>query len=411
MTQRVARPMKFAAFISIIISVAVIFAACQGAVGKQGTTGPKGDDGDDGNPGLDAVSPLVNLKGPGTFYINDATDDGAIVLGTLPAGFDAGAYFRGGRGKITFKDATTEGSAIVDIAVSEEGMVSFTAKKQPDPIPNPAYMMGDVFMIQATDEDDLSAPLLDITVKRNARPTTTAPDDALLVTAVGTLDAYSVADATEVVECPSDSNNRYNSFCNENFAQHFGDNEGAEATTYTYRVVSDDPAVSAEAVKYEAAADDTMILDGLVVKATGKPAAEDNVVNLRVYAIDGGGWETEVSKKVTVTVNPAPTVSVAAVRAATVDAHTADETAITGIADQFDDNGAITYRVKLTKAADAVHVGLTGQVDDDGWYPVTDDLDVNGKNPSPAAVPIMVRADESDGLGQWIEYTLMVTVK
>ena len=43
MTQRVARPMKFAAFISIIISVAVMLAACQGAVG------PKGDKGDDGD--------------------------------------------------------------------------------------------------------------------------------------------------------------------------------------------------------------------------------------------------------------------------------------------------------------------------------------------------------------------------
>ena len=44
MTQRVARPMKFAAFISIIISVAVMLAACQGAVGKAGDGGATGSD-------------------------------------------------------------------------------------------------------------------------------------------------------------------------------------------------------------------------------------------------------------------------------------------------------------------------------------------------------------------------------
>ena len=51
MTQRVARPMKFAAFISIIISVAVMFVACQGAVGPEGPKGDKGDEGDTGDAG------------------------------------------------------------------------------------------------------------------------------------------------------------------------------------------------------------------------------------------------------------------------------------------------------------------------------------------------------------------------
>ena len=51
MTQRVARPMKFAAFISIIISVAVMLAACQGAVGPKGDKGDPGDTGDKGDTG------------------------------------------------------------------------------------------------------------------------------------------------------------------------------------------------------------------------------------------------------------------------------------------------------------------------------------------------------------------------
>ena len=48
MTQRVARPMKFAAFISLIVSVAVLFAACAGAVGPKGDPGAAGTDGTDG---------------------------------------------------------------------------------------------------------------------------------------------------------------------------------------------------------------------------------------------------------------------------------------------------------------------------------------------------------------------------
>ena len=55
MTQRVARPMKFAAFISIIISVAVMLAACQGAVGKAGDGGATGPTGPTGPPGRDAT--------------------------------------------------------------------------------------------------------------------------------------------------------------------------------------------------------------------------------------------------------------------------------------------------------------------------------------------------------------------
>ena len=51
MTQRVARPMKFAAFISLIVSVAVLFAACAGAVGPKGDPGDPGKDGADGKDG------------------------------------------------------------------------------------------------------------------------------------------------------------------------------------------------------------------------------------------------------------------------------------------------------------------------------------------------------------------------
>ena len=44
--------MKFAAFISLIVSVAVLFAACAGAVGPAGPQGPAGKDGTDGTDGV-----------------------------------------------------------------------------------------------------------------------------------------------------------------------------------------------------------------------------------------------------------------------------------------------------------------------------------------------------------------------
>ena len=73
MTQRVARPMKFAAFISIIISMAVIIGACQGAVGpKAGDKGDPGDPGDarydPGRQGLRA-SPRSRLMGAVPFVL------------------------------------------------------------------------------------------------------------------------------------------------------------------------------------------------------------------------------------------------------------------------------------------------------------------------------------------------------
>ena len=105
MTQRVARPMKFAAFISIIISVAVMFAACQGAVGTPGDTGPqgpKGDPGDTGDPGQSGTSALTPLPDPPAIMINDSKEDGQTSVGSVPAGLSASSYFRGGKLPLKF---------------------------------------------------------------------------------------------------------------------------------------------------------------------------------------------------------------------------------------------------------------------------------------------------------------------
>ena len=83
MTQRVARPMKFAAFISIIISVAVMFAACQGAVGPKGDKGDPGTDGTDGTSGSDGINALIATTTPAEVLVSDKPDpdggDGSAI--------------------------------------------------------------------------------------------------------------------------------------------------------------------------------------------------------------------------------------------------------------------------------------------------------------------------------------------
>ncbi len=84
MTQRVARPMKFAAFISIIISVAVMFVACQGAVGPQGDKGDKGDPGAPGTPGTPGEPGVPGEPAP----LPLTGRAGAVLLDNLNSGDD-----------------------------------------------------------------------------------------------------------------------------------------------------------------------------------------------------------------------------------------------------------------------------------------------------------------------------------
>ena len=109
MTQRVARPMKFAAFISIIVSVAVMFVACQGAVGPKGDPGADGKDGADGADGATGPQGPQGLPGAAaltvrqgvnlTVSINDGKDQqGAAIVGSTAATRDMSSFFRGRHG-------------------------------------------------------------------------------------------------------------------------------------------------------------------------------------------------------------------------------------------------------------------------------------------------------------------------
>ena len=158
MTQRVARPMKFAAFISIIISMAVIIGACQGAVGPKGDKGDPGDPGTPGTSGAPGTPGFTALQAMGAVpfvLINDidATDDNTVnkVNPGEAQTIDLTDSFRGGTAPYTYSaparfnilettavneaDATDITAALVEsgpmlkLSVAEDGMDAVNAFK------------------------------------------------------------------------------------------------------------------------------------------------------------------------------------------------------------------------------------------------------------------------------------------
>ena len=194
MTQRVARPMKFAAFISIIVSVAVIFAACQGAVGPagdDGAQGPQGPQGPQGDMGDTRLQPTADTATIPVYITNgaDATDaPGEAVMVTV-----SDEYF-GGVGNISLGELETEEltAARIFTASLENGVITFAVRLN---------AAGDAPFITGTQAyvaqqytlkviDDAAADLtLTFDVRRNRAPTsattevsdtvgTAAPDTA-----------------------------------------------------------------------------------------------------------------------------------------------------------------------------------------------------------------------------------------
>ena len=181
MTQRVARPMKFAAFISIIISVAVLFAACQGAVGPQGEKGEKGDKGDSAEvvEPPPAIVPLTGRIGP-------------VLLDSLNAGEDenestkfeidliADGYFNGGEGPYEFEIVGTppedfetaefdedSNTLVLKLVFAADGSTTFDGSFVPTE-PND-YRDGFTVALSATDANGETAES-SVTVKPNRAP-------------------------------------------------------------------------------------------------------------------------------------------------------------------------------------------------------------------------------------------------
>ncbi|MCY4481244.1 MAG: collagen-like protein [Spirochaetaceae bacterium] len=199
--------MKFAAFISIIVSAAVMFVACQGAVGPAGEQGPKGDTGDSGAAGPQGPA------GPGAFQarsgvdavlLNDAElvddddraidDDAETAVGPTTKKFtlNLGDYFVGGAGGNTYAlvdaDPATPaiidfmaGSAVITAEVSD-GTLEYTLTMPTGGFPDETrYTTGYTGMVTATDANGVSANAA-VNIRLNRAPTFEDSDNDGIVT-------------------------------------------------------------------------------------------------------------------------------------------------------------------------------------------------------------------------------------
>ena len=314
MTQRVARPMKFAAFISIIISVAVIFAACQGAVGKAGDKGEKGDKGDPGTTGTQGtpgINALVATNIPGAIRVNDKPGEVAntVVLGDIPAPFSVAGHFIGGSGDKTFKAKSASTELFYTVAVAADGMVTLTkrvAETAPqEPTTDGAALA--MFTVLATDANNINAEKA-FTVMRNLAPTVERPTYPEIMNGVGTQDVVNPLDpedtdngaANRAALLVRPNLNEYvisldiDTSVNGNGGDDFKD---AEPTLVTVVAESSDVTKA------------TVAVDGQKVIITGiAAAAAADDVTVTITAVDAGGLESD-EITATVIVVAAPTAA------------------------------------------------------------------------------------------------------
>ena len=167
MTQRVVRPMKFAAFISIIISVAVIIGACQGAAGTPGTGGATGPTGPSGQSGSSPDLPLLKIGTESIEIINDGESEAPgdaitidlnqYLVGTfLPRVYDTPS-----------NNQATEADEIFTAEVSDVGLLTLTVIA--DTAASNDYLI-ETFSVTVTDSAGTTADVA-IPVRRNRAPT------------------------------------------------------------------------------------------------------------------------------------------------------------------------------------------------------------------------------------------------
>ena len=357
--------MKFAAFISIIVSVAVMFAACQGAVGPKGDTGAKGakgDPGDPGTPGMQGppgepgepgVSALIATGGVEDIWVNDkAVTTGNTVtrpIGDKPADFGVSQHFIGGTGDLTFTSGgpvtaadppAEDANSYYTVKVDKDTGVASLAVRDTDatadgvqPGTEPAAD-GDTFVrfiVTATDENKLTATKT-INVRRNSIPVTGAT--AITITnGVGTQNVTNPSEDMAV----TDLRPRLNQYVvTVGVADTGGDQfTDADSASLMIEAESNAPAVASVAVDGQ-----KVIITGHT--ATGGDGPEAPTITLN--AVDIGGLRSASPVTFTVTVIAAPT-PVGMIGPQTYERVTDGSTTnalVTGIADYFKPNSGLT---------------------------------------------------------------------
>ena len=199
MTKRVARPMKFAAFISIIISVAVLFAACQGGPGgqgEQGETGETGEQGERGPQGIPGAAALTVRDGVNLIVsVNDGEDqEGNGTVGDTAATRAMSSFFAGGTSSVEYSASAPETFDVLDsdedqdnqVEVSDDGTTVTIKLTEDAELYDPE--LGYPVVITAKDDTQGITHTQTLKVVRNAAPasgtgTTEIPN--LLIGALG----------------------------------------------------------------------------------------------------------------------------------------------------------------------------------------------------------------------------------
>ena len=421
MTQRVARPMKFAAFISIIISVAVIFAACQGAVGPKGDTGDPGTAGTPGTPGDRGVSQLVALASS-PILIDDADDEGIIVVGSR-SDVTVASFFRGGKAPVTYSEArqkvdATESaedtpSQAFDIDVDKDtGAVTFETLTG-DAVGGTVamhYEPGDLFTITATDADDVAIST-NVAVRRNRAPAanTTFPtgfssNAEESARAIGNQDGFAFAASADDKK---DVCNQLNTICitaMELLAM-FDDTDGDEGITYVSRAKNPDSVTAA-------------MMDGKLVITGHAPIVTNDIVGpARVFikAVDSNSLESSEERVLWFRVNPGVTQAPGMISSKTVKATNMEELLVADVADFFSSKDAAnadeTTNAMLVGAANAIIADQTAFTSNffDVVINNTDDLMITPKNVGSGEVVIRAR-EGTDDTSQWVTHTIAITV-
>ena len=427
-TKRVARPMKFAAFISIIISVVVLFAACQaGPAGPAGADGKDGQDGVDGNDGLGSPQALPSID---PILINDVQEDGSTVAGAVPTGLNASSYFRGGKAPIKYNSDRIDGRDVSDAEspmVTDDDNIYYDLKVDKDTgaitieklavvndnTDDEWYEIGDSFSITAEDADGFKGSTSEIWVKRNRAPTAGTLDGVLrsntdeMALVVGNQPGMPVDPATkEEADATADSCDDLNTQCvsASELAMMFTTTDGDDLT---YVPRSKNPtSVSVAAGS-----------DGLII--TGhQPVLDDGVaqnVSLFFKAVDGNDLAS-AEHTVFVVVDPMPVISglptaVSVKKAATSATVTED---VIGVMTEFitnknEANGEEEVSLSIV-AADGT---ASTQTITTPYFIATIDeaenLDITTRNVGSQSITILVEEDGTAPI-QWLKHEITITV-
>jgi hypothetical protein len=389
-------------------------------------TGPTGDTGPTGGTGPQGFS-VLEVRNTKTEAIS-INDDVTTAIGTLPAAKSVVDYFRGGVpllkygvvAPFTYSEADppvreANGTSTFVPAVSEDGMLTITQRDATDLGRNASddvdYTDGTLFAVTVTDKDEKSVDK-DVMILRNRPPV--APDgQALILLTVGTQSEADTArddkdaDGETTTEDPPD-----NATCatfdackvtptqpTENGNRDTGNfNFRDDMIGLTFSATAQSSAVSLS--------DDDKTVTVTGMTSTYKAGMGHTSIPVRVRATDGGSLYIE--RDMLVNVDGVPTVKDPSISTSrTFKDAGAAEALVRAVLGYFDDAES-GVEVESVKSSNENVATVEEQ---------NADIMITPKNPGPTTITIRVAETTTnnndpkvDGLGQWVEATISVTV-